>query len=97
MITIIAKNILKPGTAADFKRAAKPLVEASQKESGCISYDLYEDISEPNVLSFIECWKDDEALQKHNSSPHFTQIVPQLGAFRESSEIRLYRKVLPDG
>ena len=93
MITIIAKNKIKLGMAEGFKNAAKPLIEASQKEAGCIAYDLYEDISNPNILTFVEKWQNQEAIDTHNSSAHFTQIVPQLGAFSDGMEINLYKKV----
>jgi quinol monooxygenase YgiN len=93
MITIIAKNIIKPGMAENFKIAARQLVEASRKETGCVSYDLCEDIYDSNILTFIECWKDETAIEKHNQSEHFTRIVPQLGAFRDGSEVNSYRIV----
>ena len=91
MITIIAKSIVHPGMAEKFKATAKPLIQASQKEPGCISYDLYEDISDPNVLTFIEQWEDEAAIHSHNNSAHFTQILPKLGALRAESEARLYK------
>ena len=92
MIKIIAKNVIKEGMTEDFKKTARPLIEASQNEEGCISYDLYEDIGDQNVLTFIEEWKDEAAIDTHNNSKHFKEIVPLLGAFRESSEVRLYKK-----
>jgi len=91
MITIVAKNIIKQGMTKKFKAAVKPLIEASQKEGGCISYNLYEDVSDPSVLTFIEQWEDQEAIDRHNNSAHFTQIVPTLSAFRTESEVRLYK------
>ena len=93
MITIIAKNIIKPGMVEEFKKTAQPLIAASQKETGCIFYDLYEDINDPNILTFIERWEDGAAIDAHNSSEHFTKIVPQLGAFREESQVHLYKMI----
>ena len=97
MITIVAKNTIKPGMAEDFKRMVKPLIMASQQESGCIAYDLYEDIADPNILTFIEQWEDQTAIETHNNSPHFTQIVPKIGVFCEGSEVRLYKMVRDSG
>ena len=91
MIVIIAKSVIKPGMAEEFKKAVRPLIEASQKEAGCISYDLYEDMKNPDILTFIEQWKDEAAIQTHNSSEHFTTIVPTLAAFRVESEVNLYK------
>ena len=93
MITIVAKCKIKAGMAEEYKIAAKPLIEASQKEAGCIAYNLYEDIADPNVFAFIEHWEDQAAIDAHNNSEHVKQIVPRLRTFREESEINLYQKV----
>ena len=92
MITIVAKNTIRPGMADGFKKTARPLITASQNEAGCISYDLFEDIKNPNILTFIEQWKDEAAIAEHNQTAHFTAIVPQLGQYCEgSSEVHLYK------
>ena len=94
MITIIAKNTVKPEMVEAFKTAARPLIEASQKEAGCIFYDLYEDVKNPSILTFIERWRDEDAIAKHNASEHFKAIVPSLGAFCiGASEVSLYKMV----
>ena len=94
MITIVAKSTIKPGMTEDFKREAIPLIEASQKESGCISYDMYEDVNNPNILAFIEQWEDRAAIDAHNKSAHVTRIVPRISAFREGApEVHLYQMV----
>jgi quinol monooxygenase YgiN len=94
MITIVAKSVVLEGKAEEFKALARKLVAESQKESGCLSYDLYQEVNQPNVLTFIEVWKDKEAIEKHNASRHFTHIVPKLGALREGpAEVHLYQKL----
>jgi quinol monooxygenase YgiN len=94
MITIIAKNTLKPGSAQAFAAVAQPLIVASQAEPGCIAYDLYADVNDPNVLTFIEQWQDEAAIAAHNASAHFTSIVPQLGEFAAGEmDVRLYHKL----
>jgi quinol monooxygenase YgiN len=93
MITIVAKSVIKEGKVDEFIALAKELVEESRKEAGCIAYDLNVDINNKNVLTFIEEWKDKEAIGIHNSSAHFTTIVPRLGELREQSEVNLYVRV----
>jgi quinol monooxygenase YgiN len=94
MITIIAKSILKPGKKEDFKVLIEELIRESRKEKGCISYNLYEDINHSNILTFIEEWKDEEAIKLHNESKHVTGIVPKLSELREGkSEINLYKLI----
>lgn len=93
MIIIIAKSVVKDERLEEYKVLAKKLVEESQKEAGCISYNLYQDINNKNVLTFIEEWKDKEAIALHNSSVHFATIVPKFVELRESSEVNLYEKI----
>ncbi|MGK0466322.1 putative quinol monooxygenase [Clostridium sp.] len=94
MITIVAKNTIKQGKTTDFKILAENLINESRKEIGCISYNLYEDSNNCNILTFIEEWKSEEAIKLHNNSEHFTSIVPQLVEFKESqTQINLYKKI----
>lgn len=93
MISIIAKNLVKEGKVEEFKAVAKELIEKSREEEGCISYNLNVDINNEHILTFIEEWKDKEAIQLHNNSTHFKTIVPKLGELRESSEVNLYVRV----
>ena len=94
MVTIVAKCTVKPGMGEDYKKAAQPLIQASQSEPGCIAYDLYQDIKNPDIFTFIEHWQDDAAVAFHNNTEHFKTIVPQLGQFREGpSEVNLYKKL----
>ena len=95
MIVIVAKRILKQGVKEAYMETVKPLIDASRKEEGCISYDLFEDTKNPNVLAFIERWKDQAAIDFHGKTEHFTTIVPQLAKFSdEPSDVTLYEFIL---
>jgi len=97
MVTIIAKSIVKVGMKDNFKKVAAELIASSRKEEGCISYNLYEDINNKNVLTFIEEWKDEDTIKLHNKSEHFTRIVPELAKYREEKpEINLYKSAYPE-
>lgn len=91
MITIVAKSILKKGMKENFKLVAKELVTESRKEEGCISYNLYEDIDNENILTFIEEWKDEDAIKFHRETVHYTKIIPELLNLREDKETNLYK------
>lgn len=93
MIKITAKNTVKENEIEKFKSIAEKLICESQKEEGCIAYDLYVDISNPKILTFIEEWKNEEAIKLHNESIHFTSIVPLLGALVEEKEVNLYKSI----
>jgi quinol monooxygenase YgiN len=44
------------------------LSQASQKDAGCLAYDLFESHTEPNVFMMIEKWSDAQALDNHNKN-----------------------------
>lgn len=92
MITIVAKVDLKEGKKEDFKKAAQPLIDGSQGEAGNVSYDLYEDIENDNVVAFIEVWKNAAAIDSHNETDHFKEGVKAIGPFMENMVITKYSK-----
>jgi quinol monooxygenase YgiN len=94
MIRIVAKGKLKPDVKVeDYLKLARELVTETNKEKGCISYLLHEDINDPSIVTMIEKWVDEEAIKQHNSSEHVLKIVPELRKLRESTEINLYREI----
>lgn len=94
MITIVAKGTIKNDNIHEFLELANKLVEESRKESGCKEYQLYQDINNPQVLTFIEKWADEKAIKEHNQTEHFSTIMPKLKEFEEiPMEVNLYKAV----
>lgn len=50
----------------------------SQREDGCIGYDIYQSTSDPHRLIIVETWADQAALDAHALTPHYTTILPAL-------------------
>lgn len=95
MITIVAKAKVKPACKDKFIELAKILVPASQAEEGNISYHLEESMDDPYTMAFIETWKDQAAIDFHNSTEHFTTICPQFAElFDGPMEVTHYTKTV---
>jgi quinol monooxygenase YgiN len=94
VIKVVARNMVSTEKIADFIALAQELVEATVKnDEGCIHYELYQDINDPGILTFIEEWESMEALEQHMAAEHFKRIVPRLGDFTSGPEdVHLYRK-----
>lgn len=94
MIKIVAPNIVRADKIDEFITLGKTLVEeTNQKDTGCIHYDLYQDLNNPQYLTFLEEWESMEALDEHMAAEHFKEIVPKLGALTEKPEdVHLYKK-----
>ena len=94
MLRVVAKGKLKPDVKKEeYLQIARELVIETNKEEGCISYVIHEDIKDPTIVTMIEEWVDEEAINLHNSSDHVRSIVPELRKLRESTEINLYQEV----
>ena len=49
-------------------------VEDSRAESGCISFDVCQDVLNPDHFLVIEVWQDHAALQSHEESAHLARF-----------------------
>lgn len=78
MIYVIATLTIKAGTADALLSAAKPCIDATRAEKGCLGYDLHASITDPNTLVFVEKWETREDLTAHSKQPH-------LQAWRDAS------------
>ncbi len=64
----------------EFLAACKVLVEESNKEAGCIAYDLFASTTRDDVFVMVETWKDDAAIESHNASEHFKTGIAAIGS-----------------
>lgn len=79
MIKIIAETRVPKENFEAFAALAAPLVAASQKEQGNIFYHMHRSRMNPEKVVFMEGWEDQNAIDRHNASPHFTSVLPELG------------------
>ncbi|MEJ8305817.1 putative quinol monooxygenase [Saccharibacillus sacchari] len=75
MIIIHATFHVNPAKEADFVANLSGLIAASQAEEGNIAYDLHKAVSQENVYTMVEVWRDQEAVGLHNNSEHFTAFA----------------------
>jgi len=74
-LTIVATITVKPEYKDDVLKAIKTVVDATRKESGNISYNVFENVKNPLKFVFIEKWKSQDAIDSHNKSAHFNDFV----------------------
>ena len=92
MISIVAKFIIKEGEEENFLTLIDKLGKASRAEEGCIEYILHKDVKKPLTYCLIEKWKNQEAVDLHNNTPHFTGTVPKIVEIAKV-EIDVYQPV----
>lgn len=94
MLTVTAKFIVKEENINKFLKLSEPLIAETRKEAGCIRYELFQDIQNSQIITFIEEWKDAEALKAHENSSHFKSIVPKLSELQlEEIQVNMYKKL----
>jgi quinol monooxygenase YgiN len=94
-IRVVAKSYVKPEKIQEFIGLCKKLVDETVKEEGCIEYGLYQELNNPEILTFLEEWRDESSLDKHINSNHFKEIFPLFSEYLEKeTEISVYNKKL---
>lgn len=92
MVKVVAKNVVLEENLDKVLKLCEEIIGETRKEDGCISYELFEGIEDPKVVTFIEEWESMEHLEKHFKTPHFERIVPQLGELMaKDGEVDIYQ------
>ena len=87
MIHILVSFEVKNDKLSDFIKLCNEFIKESRAEEGCVSYHLQQNTEKENHLVFVEEWKSNEAIEKHNASGHFTRIVPLLVEMCENAPV----------
>ena len=76
MMTLFVKYICKPGRREAFLReiAARGIDTAIRAEQGCLCYDYYLSVQDPNVILLVEKWTEPEAQKVHMTQPHMKEL-----------------------
>lgn len=91
MIVTIARQVIQPACMDAYHKLAEELAAKSRAEAGCVGYRSVQSQDDARVHLFIECWKDQNAIDFHGATEHFTRIVPQFAAmFAEEEAVTRY-------
>jgi quinol monooxygenase YgiN len=72
---------IRPERREQALELARRMTVATQAEMGCISYDFYVGLSDPNTLMLFQEWESMEALMGHFQTDHmdeFLQALPEV-------------------
>jgi antibiotic biosynthesis monooxygenase family protein len=92
-IKIVALVTVKPEYTETLAAQFKELVKASRAEASNISYDLHQEIGNPNRFVFVENWKSQAAIDEHNASEHFQGFVKAIDGKTDNLEIVLMNEL----
>ena len=81
MIIVHGTFPVKSEVRDDALELMRQMAVASRAEDGCISYEFYVGLSDPNVLLLFQEWESVDALQGHFETEHmeeFLKILPNV-------------------
>lgn len=88
---ILARIYVKPGKETEFAEAARVMVENSNKEDGCLFYQLYQDPYEKTNFIVVERYKNQAAIDYHFGTEYFKAFGPKTADLTaKPTEIGIY-------
>ncbi len=78
MIIVHGTFPVKPEHRDNALELMRRMAIASRAEFGCISYEFYIGLSDPNTLLLFQEWESVEALQGHFDTAHMEEFLKDL-------------------
>ena len=91
-LRVIARFVAKPGKSDELRSVAMGLLAPTRKEDGCLLYELLENEDDPDEVTFVEEWRDGEALHAHMATAHVENARSRFQELVASApDLRRYR------
>ena len=78
MIIVHGTFPIKPELREEALELMHQMAVASQDEFGCISYEFYAGLTDPNTLLLFQEWENVESLQGHFQTDHMEAFLKAL-------------------
>ncbi len=94
-VKVVAHLTAKDDKVKALEEVLTAAIPSTRKEEGCISYELFQNTSNPSDFTFVEEWRDNSCLEGHLASPDFAKMAESLnGLLAAAPDIRVYRLVM---
>ena len=84
MIVVQSKFQLLPASKQEALNLMRKMVRLCRLEHGCLSYEYFEGVTDPNQVVLLQEWEDAECLQEHYQTDHMDDFLSKLGDYLES-------------
>jgi quinol monooxygenase YgiN len=84
MVRLVVKNFFRPECLEKAAELYREMVAETQKEDGCIQYDLFIDENDETAWVLLEQWESRAHLDAHIATGHFKRLIPQLGELQDA-------------
>ncbi|MDZ7695659.1 MAG: putative quinol monooxygenase [Deltaproteobacteria bacterium] len=89
ILLFITMNVL-PEKQKEMTQTLLSMIEPTANKKGCLSYDVFCDIEDKNVLSLLETWENREYLQHHLRSKSFGVLLGTKSLLSEPLRIQIH-------
>lgn len=91
----IAVNIYYRGTKGNARKFAEEMessgtADAIRREEGNIKYDYFFPMADPETVLLIDCWENQNALDRHHASPMMEKITQLREKYDLHMEVERY-------
>lgn len=91
----IAVNIYYRGINGNAKKFAEEMessgtADAIRREEGNIQYDYFFPMADSETVLLIDCWEDQDALDRHHASPMMEKITQLREKYDLHMEVERY-------
>jgi len=90
MFIVIIKMEALPEKCLELKQTLQALNKSAQKEKGCLSHNVLQDIEIDNSFSMVQMWQNREDLDDHLRSDKFTILMGTRSLLSRPSEITMH-------
>ncbi|WP_440989636.1 putative quinol monooxygenase [Haloarchaeobius baliensis] len=81
MYVVLTSVPIDPDRREEALELFADLAERSRAEPGTVAYDATVDVSDRNVVRFVERYEDAEAAEAHTETEHYERFVDRLPEF----------------
>jgi quinol monooxygenase YgiN len=89
IILRITMNAL-PEKQKELMQTLLSMIEPTEKERGCLSYEVFCDITDKNAFSLIEAWESRDYLHLHLNSVRFGVLLGTKSLLRDPLKVQIY-------
>ncbi len=80
MIVVAGTMAVQPARRDEAAHVALKMVAATRAEAGCLTYDFWLDLADPNRFHVFEEWETPESLEAHFQTSHMAEFLEALPA-----------------
>ena len=88
MVIATLRMVVPPEKQADALRTLRMVMGPTRAQLRCISCQLYQNVEDARLVSFVQEWESQEALNDHIRSDDYRKVLAVMELASEKPEIR---------